>query len=269
MKKILLFAFATMIASMTFAQSLQLIDPEKKIDVTGDTIFLSVDKAGLDTMFIPPTIKVYVKNINNNALSVYLKRYELDPIVDSTSNYFCWGATCLGDDRTGNQPIRFGEPTDTTIVQPGDTNKTLASYYEPNNYFRGTPFNKVYMYGKMGFRYVVYDRANPNDSASVILMYNIQEVVSVNEIAKIDYDLSIGPNPAKDELNVNYNLNKVYASQQLEVYDLLGNLVKRSTLNGLSGRLEVNVSDLKSGIYFYRLRLDGIQTASQKLVITD
>lgn len=267
MKKVLLSVFATIIASMGFAQSLQLIDPELNADVTGDTIFMSVDKAGLDTMFIPPTIKVYVKNVNSSDLSVYLKRYELDPIVDSTSNYFCWGATCLGDDKTGNQPIRFGEPTDTTIVPAGDTNKTLASYYEPNNYYTGTPFNKVYMYGKMGFRYVVFDRNNPNDSASVILMYNIQEVVGVDEISKVDYDLSVGPNPAIDQLNVNYKLNNNYAQQFLEVYDLLGNLVKISSLNGPSGRLELNVSDLNAGIYFYRLRLDGVQTASQKLVI--
>ena len=254
---------------MSFAQSLRLIDPKSMVDITGDTIFLTVDKVMLDADFIPPTIKVYVKNTSNSSMSVYLKRYELNPIVDSTSNYFCWGATCLGADVTGNQPLRFGEPTDTTIVLSGDTNKTLASYYEPNNYYTGTPFDKVYMYGDMGFRYVIYDRNNPNDSASVILMYNIVRTVGVDEIAKTNYELNVGPNPARNQINISYNIKGNYAQQQLEIYDLLGNLVKIQTLNNSTNTMQLNVSDLNSGIYFYRLRLDGVSTESQKLVITN
>lgn len=271
MKKIILSLIAICVLGVSFvqSQSLKLIDPKLKIDVTGDTIFMSVDKAGLDTLFIPPTIKVYVENTSSDSMSVYLKRYELNPIVDSTSNYFCWGATCLGGDVTGNQTIRFGEPTDTTVIQAGDTNKTLAAYYEPNNYFRGTPFNKVYMYGNMGFRFVIYDRDNPSDSASVILVYKIQETVGIKEVAKVNYNLKVGPNPANNQVNITYNIKGNYAQQTLEIYDLLGNLVKAEKLRNSSDVFNLNVSDLNSGIYFYRLRLDGISTESQKLVITN
>lgn len=269
MKKILLSLIAICMVGMSFGQSLRLIDPKSMLDVTGDTILLTLDKVSLDADFLPPTVKVYVKNISNNSMSVYLKRYELNPIVDSTSSYFCWGATCLGAAKTGNQPIRFGEPTDTTIVSAGDTNKTLASYYEPNNYYTGTPFNKLYMYGDMGFRYVVYDRNNPSDSASVVIVYNIIRTVGVNEISKINYDLNVGPNPAKDQINITYNIKENFNQQQLEVYNLLGNLVKVENLVNKSGQMNLNVSDLSSGIYFYSLRLDGISTESQKLVITN
>lgn len=269
MKKILLSLSTIFLLNVAFAQSLQLIDPASNTIVTGDTIFMSLDKSGLDTMFIPPSIKVYVKNVSNNSMSVYLKRYELSPIVDSTSNYFCWGATCLGDNVTGSMPIRFGEPTDTTIVNAGDTNKTLAAYYEPNNYYTGTPFNKVYQYGDMGFRYVVYDRNNPSDSASVILIYKIQEKVGVRINSKLNYDLKVGPIPTNNVLNINYSINGNYNVQIFELYDLLGNLVIEQRLNFSNGTTKLNVSNLNAGIYFYRLRLDGNLSESQKLVITN
>ncbi len=271
MKKTILSLTALCVLGVSFvqSQSLKLIDPEQKMDVTGDTIFMTIDKTGLDTLFIPPTIKVYVKNTSSDSMSVYLKRYELNPIVDSTSNYFCWGATCLGGDVTGNQTVRFGEPTDTTIIQAGDTNKTLAAYYEPNNYYTGTPFNKVYMYGNMGFRFVVYDRNNLSDSASVILVYKIQETVGIKEVAKINYDLKVGPNPAVNQVNITYTIKGNYSQQALELYDLLGNLVKIEKLSNSSDVFNLNVTDLNSGIYFYRLRLDGISTEAQKIVITN
>ncbi len=80
-----------------------------------------------------------------------MKQYELATLVDSTSNYFCWGFTCLGAFTTDYQPIRYNDPSDIFYILKDSSNKTLSIYYEPNNFYNGIFSNPNYEIGNQKF----------------------------------------------------------------------------------------------------------------------
>lgn len=72
--------------------------------------------------------------------------------------------------------------------------------------------------------------------------------VSINE--KINDIISIYPNPAKDYIQINFDEN--YTNQKsIIIYDVLGQILK--PINNIGNNTIVDISDLKSGIYFIRV----------------
>jgi hypothetical protein len=61
-------------------------------------------------------------------------------------------------------------------------------------------------------------------------------------------NLKIYPNPTKDILNLS---SSTTFFNNVEVTDLNGRIVKSFKLNGIS-QVELNVSDLQSGLYFFQ-----------------
>lgn len=266
MKKILLAFTGLVFGFATFAQSFQFINPKTNADVTGTTVSVWYSEADLS---LTPDVKLYVKNINStsDSLRVDLKRYEMAPLVDSTSNYFCWGFTCLGASVVGSQPIRYNDPSDIVWIRKDSLNKTLSLYHEPNNFYNGTFNNPNYELGAQKFRFVAFDHFNPSDSAYVDVLFSIT-TVGLNKISKKDYTVSIGPNPSNGQFKVTYDFTKNFSTKTIEIYDMLGQQVKSIPLNSNKGIVNVAASELTSGIYFYNFRLDGKSTESQKLIIT-
>ena len=74
------------------------------------------------------------------------------------------------------------------------------------------------------------------------------------------------PNPANSAFKVSYQLNKNNQNALLEVFDAIGNQVKTITVNSNSGVITVSMSDLRSGIYFYRLVSNGEVSKTQRVV---
>lgn len=73
----------------------------------------------------------------------------------------------------------------------------------------------------------------------------------VTSVTRIEDDVVLYPNPAKDDLNVVFSNTTV---RNIAVYNLIGKIVSIYKVNGNSAKL--NVSNIPSGIYFVRL-LDG------------
>jgi hypothetical protein len=74
----------------------------------------------------------------------------------------------------------------------------------------------------------------------------------VVNVSKVDDDIVLYPNPAKDDLNVIFDPNSDV--KNIAVYNLIGKIVSIYKVNGNNAKL--NVSNVPSGIYFVRL-LDG------------
>jgi hypothetical protein len=74
----------------------------------------------------------------------------------------------------------------------------------------------------------------------------------VVNVSKVDDDVVLYPNPAKDDLNVIFDPNSDV--KNIAVYNLIGKIVSIYKVNGNSAK--INVSNVPSGIYFVRL-LDG------------
>ena len=93
--------------------------------------------------------------------------------------------------------------------------------------------------------------------------FPLEDAVSVNELDATLDNLRLSPNPAKDEVLVQFNLN---ASENLRyaVRDLTGRLVQEGDMGAVSGSfsLEVNLETLVTGMYQLEIRSDaGVKTA--------
>ena len=72
--------------------------------------------------------------------------------------------------------------------------------------------------------------------------------------------IAIYPNPVKDKLII----EGIDSKSECDVYTIDGKLVKKIQLNGLYN--EVNVENLKSGIYFIRIKTDR-ELITRKIII--
>ena len=113
------------------------------------------------------------------------------------------------------------------------------------------------------------------DAEWVIEVYNhtddIKDTLSYflldgpNSVSKISYNAEVSsyPNPANNEMVVNYALTNVNAPV-LSVYNIVGSKVATYPLNGSNGRLNVNTADLVNGMYFYTIEEEGQRIFIQK-----
>lgn len=67
-------------------------------------------------------------------------------------------------------------------------------------------------------------------------------------------EFSVYPNPANGTLTINEARN----IETIEIYSIIGNLVKTVNVHNMTGQLGINVSDLHTGLYF--LKAKGYQT---------
>jgi hypothetical protein len=91
--------------------------------------------------------------------------------------------------------------------------------------------------------------------------FTYSQIISVNFGNKLS-EINLYPNPATDQVNILFNVSGKY-----EVALLNSNgqfMIHPVLINGLNTVL--NVSELKSGIYFIRIRHDGIQVTRKVLI---
>ena len=89
--------------------------------------------------------------------------------------------------------------------------------------------------------------------------------VSPNSINEVSYNATINayPNPANDELSINYELTNV-SSPILSVYSIVGAKLDAHQLIGLNGNLTISTIDLESGMYFFTIEENGQRFHTQK-----
>lgn len=74
-------------------------------------------------------------------------------------------------------------------------------------------------------------------------------LLAVNDVAKNNAEVKVYPNPVKDILNINTDKN----INSIEIFSLTGQLIKTIDNN----TKQINVSDLKKGIYLLRVKSEG------------
>jgi hypothetical protein len=79
---------------------------------------------------------------------------------------------------------------------------------------------------------------------------------------------NVFPNPSVGDVTFDYSFLSG-TSAALKLYDVSGRLIRSYNLSkGANNRLSISEGELRSGIYFYSLILDGIVKATNKLAIT-
>jgi len=184
---------------------------------------------------------------NNSADSMEVKVRKIENfLVDSTECVFCWGL-CF-------PPFVYESPYPITI-HAGETSDMFSGHYNPLEHA-----------GQSTVSFVFFDMENPNDSVMVVIIFE-GLYTDVDENIASNFNISEPyPNPANNNVSFNYN-NDGIRDAQLNIYSIVGSLVKEIKLTNNSGSLKINTSELKEGFYFYKLSSENREIESGKFII--
>jgi len=230
MKHFLLSIFS-LLAMAALGQSLQITPVEQHLN-----------SSELDSEMVT---EIVVENISDVSLDVKVSK-EVISSVSGSSNLFCW-AQCYSPNTTLSP--------DMIAMAGGTMNETSFSvHYSPNGNA-----------GETVIRYCAFDANNEVDSACTIVYFN-GTTTAIDEISETSFS-EFHPNPTPSTTILNYNLP---SNKQAEVlfFDMMGHLVKKHQLMGQDAQLKISVSDLKAGLYFANIMVDGQLQEIKRLVVT-
>ncbi len=188
--------------------------------------------------------EVTIENVTSITKNVKIRKFIIDTVPGST-NHFCWGNCFDPDTYISTSPLTI----------PGLTiNDTDFSVHLTPN---GTE-------GVSRVKYCAYDINNLADSACITITYS-HFATSNTESLNEDFSCNFYPNPSRGDINFNYYLpNHMYAD--LFLSDVLGNKVYSSNLN--SGSQKIVLRDLKKGMYFAEVLVNGKFKESFKIIVS-
>jgi hypothetical protein len=73
--------------------------------------------------------------------------------------------------------------------------------------------------------------------------------------AELFSNLAVFPNPAQDELNINFSLRN-QQSLDIELLDVVGRVIWTETMNTATGSTQLSLADLSSGVYMLQLKTE-------------
>ena len=147
-------------------------------------------------------------------------------------------------------------PTQITFA-PGDIDDiNFSVHYSPQG-----------LVGLAAIKYCAFDANNIVDSACTIVHFN---TVSTNifEDQKILSFSDFQPNPTSLNTEMKYNLLPSQDAE-VQVIDMLGNMVKKHKLSSENGRLAFTITDLKAGLYFANIMVNGQLHEIKRLIVSE
>jgi hypothetical protein len=171
--------------------------------------------------------------------------------VEYSRNYFCFDL-CYGASTFISSPVD---------MSPGNPPTLLSMHY-------GTEYPHEYteLLGQtLNMTYYIYPADNPSDRfvINVTFKYSMDGIEDYNNAEMFSNPY---PMPARDVVNFDYNFASNVVGE-VAIFNMMGQEVMRSEINGMQGKASINVSDLADGIYFYSLIIDGKTEKSNKLII--
>ena len=79
--------------------------------------------------------------------------------------------------------------------------------------------------------------------------------------------IGVFPNPSSNEFTFQYTLPKHKNSGELLIYDLNGKVVRTVPVTSEKNSVSINMNDLSSGVYVFKLKCGDIISSSQKLIL--
>jgi len=132
-------------------------------------------------------------------------------------------------------------------------------------YWKGKGKKSFGKHKRLPVEFVLWDGSTPSEAKPRTNEPNIS-----NNIKTVDIALGQNfPNPAKSITRIQLGLPNAMANLDLTVTDLNGKIVKRVNLTNLNAgneTIELNVSDLPNGQYFYSIEGKGIKTTKKMTV---
>lgn len=166
-------------------------------------------------------------------------------------SYFCW-FECYGS-------VVSLSP-DFMTINAGSSIDVFKAYLDPYT-LTGTSVSGISMN-----TYCFFDVNNPSDSVCVDYLWDATTGLMDIPAGK-NYISKPFPNPANESASFYVSTLKGSKNVRIKIYNMLGAEVRDAVVPENKNSIRVNVSDLKSGIYFYTLWVNGKNSTSGKLMI--
>lgn len=223
------------------------------ISMNAQDLYLSWEGETLgDTVMVwgsPDTSEIilyaHVYNNTDNEIGVKVRRRHIET-VDSTGDYFCWGA-CFPD---------FVDESDPVAVAPGLSADEFSSHYKPQSHI-----------GTSIIEYTFFNVDNEDQSVSIVVKYWASPQGIAEDVMNGGSISDIYPNPATQLVNLDYNMPSEVDFAKVRIVNLLGAVVKESVVDRNANKLTMDVSDLEGGIYFYNIIVNGDIYKTKKLIV--
>jgi len=113
-------------------------------------------------------------------------------------------------------------------------------------------------------------------TARVMLNINPDEITGLdyvkgpthNQSTTKEINASVFPNPAKDKITVKFT-ETIANEGSIEFYGMMGNLVYTTTITKGAAEMQININSLKSGLYFYTVKVNDTKITSGKITIVN
>jgi hypothetical protein len=186
---------------------------------------------------------LYVQLNGTTDKTINVKRYEMN-VQSGTKNTFCW-AICPVSEYAGVR-VTMTSPFPVDLV-PGFETDQFKAAHEPE----GISGDNTYLF-------VWYDVANPNDSAWVEVIFNVQPLTVA------EYKVN--------DLNA-YQVNNAIlvhsvtaaAGAYVQIFDAIGQLVTTQKLEQGNAKSYVPMDGFASGVYFVTLNHANQRLVSRKV----
>jgi len=192
-------------------------------------------------------VVINISNLSESDKSIKIKKEEIS-VVEGTFNSFCLGM-CY-DPTVYESTVEF-------ILEAGQISGKDDFYVEyfPQNFS-----------GVSTIAYEVFDAENPDDKVTVTVNFNIVPtgIGLHKQLAK----LNAYPNPVSGSiLNISYTIPNQVVNSKISLYNILGIKVIEMPIYELSSIMEVNISKLPKGVYFYSLEADSKNILTKKVIV--
>lgn len=205
------------------------------------TIYGSPDASGIE-------FRVVFTNNDDVGASIKVMRH-VSSAVEGSSNYFRWVQT--------NNPVTnlSGE---SLLVQPGESSPddTFIAYYLPNG-----------MVGKTYIEYNFFNISVENKDVKVVLEFDTTTDDINENILKNTKVSDIYPNPANLSVNIDYSLPLEVKFASVRIVNVLGSVVKEELIDTRDNKMQIDISDINDGIYFYSILINGEIYKTEKLIV--
>jgi hypothetical protein len=240
MNKILLILLtAFLLPNLANSQSLKLLK-EDKTPIENDTLnaFGTLSDEELK-------VHVYVENLASVDKDVWVKLY-VKQLVDGAVMQYCWNS-CF--DIATNQSTAF------LTIPANEIKKDFYCSYIPKN-----------LSGITEIMYTFFVNKDETDSASVTIKYEVVDgTTGIENLNDLKKNIKCYPNPATSKVYFDFETENSYP-KTIKIFDIVGNKIKQIELNDLSSTKEVDIQDLKSGMYLWTFEINGVPIKSDRLI---
>ena len=124
--------------------------------------------------------------------------------------------------------------------------------------------------GDYAVSYCLFDVNNEGDSVNVLVYYNVNGNHCTNGIGESENQYFLGsafPNPSGGKCTIPFNLTESHEQSSIVIFDLMGEMIIAYKPENNSEKIDIDISFLPPGIYFYSLLVNENFSSFKKLII--